>query len=261
MNDQHLIVEKVWSHPPQAYVHFLQKCCLYVQVRNKSRRPLQIEGVECHFELDDIGDIYVPSQKHFEHLQPGQLSTPITVEFEADLAIKAYTNYYHIVIFYDDGAKKTVDYNPQKFFVFHPLGRPEQSFFISHKDPQDTDIGRQLAQFLNKLGLDGYLSEDDNRPGMDLWKEKIPAALSTSIGVVFLWTSNAAKDPANIYRELEMAKSKGKRLIMAPEAGVPVPETFPQGIEYFRFRDPLARTELKRLALSIHRTYRHGGYS
>src|SRR6266581_5160272 len=254
MNDQSLIVENVWSHPRETNVHFLQKCCLYVQVRNKLGRSVRIEGIECRFESEDGVKPYIPSQRHIEDLQHGYLSDPIAIEFEADLALKAYTNYYHIIISYDDGNKRTLDYDPKKFFVFYPLGHARRQFFISHKDPQDTNIGRQLAGFLSKLGFIGYLSEDDHRPGIDLWKEKIPAAISASIGVVILWTSNAAKDPSKILRELEMAKLNGKPLILAPQRGIRVPKKFPRRIEYFRFKDPLSDVELKGLALSIHTT-------
>ncbi len=222
---------------------------------------MRIEKVECRFQSESGLDAYIASQTHFENLEQGYLSNPIPIEFEADLALRAYTNYYHILIYYDDGNKRVFDYDPQRFLVFYPLGHAHQQFFISHKDPQDTNIGRQLAGFLNKLGFIGYLSEDDHRPGLDLWKEKIPAAVAASIGVVILWTSNAAKDPAKILRELEMAKSNKKPLIMAPEKGVSTPKKFPKKIEYFRFKHPLTDGELKRLALSIHATYRRGGYS
>ena len=153
-----------------------------------------------------------------------------------------------------------MEHTPHKYLIFHPLGDPEQQFFISHKDPEDTNIGQKLKHFMGKLGLKGYLSEEDKRPGVDLWKEKIPPAVTASIGVVILWTSNAANKPENIYRELELAKSCRRRLIMAPEHGVPVPDGFPGGIEYLEF-NPKNPDELKRLAISIYEEYCRGGYS
>ena len=261
MTTQTLVIEKIWSYPPESCVFFLEKCGIYMQIRNRSGHTLRLEKVECHFETEDGVEPYIPSRIHFETLEHGHLSGAIRVDFEADLALKAHTNYYRIVIYYHDGDRKVLEYSPQKFLVFYPLGPGEQHFFISHKDDEDTNVGRHLAGFLKKLGFIGYLSEDDHRPGMDLWQEKIPVAVASSIGVIILWTSNAAKNPAKIYREIEMAKSNGKRLIMAPEQGVGIPDVFPIEIEYFRLENPITTSQLKKLACSIEETYRRGGYS
>jgi hypothetical protein len=206
-------------------------------------------------------EAYTPSKTHFETLLEGHLSDPIAVEFEADLALKAYTNYYRIVIYYNDGVQKSLEHNPQKFLVFYPLGHGEQQFFISHKDPEDTSIAQQLAGFLKKLGLTGYLAEDDHSPGIHLWDEKIPAAISASIGVIILWTPNAVKNPANIKHEIQIAKSKRKRLIMALKRGSRSPKSFPKRIEYFSYDRRLVAKQLKSLAVFIYSNYRRGVYS
>ena len=262
MADTNIIVEKVWPYPLENYIPFLAKCSLYVQVRNKSGHPVRIEKVECHFEMEKGVEAYVPSRTYYETLQHGHLSNPIAVEIEADLALKAHTNFYRIVISYYDGKKKTFEYDPQRFLVFCPLGQEVKQFFISHKDRQDTERAQCLAGFLSKLGFIGYISEDDHRPGMDLWSEKIPQAISGSIGVIILWTSRAAKNPKNIYREITIAKSKRKRLILAREKGVRIPRAFPKKkFEYHPFERPLSITQLKKLACHIYETDRHGGYS
>lgn len=261
MNAEDLEVEKVRSYPEWS-AFFLEKCAIYIQIRNKSDRSIQIEKVECKFQCEDSIEPYVPNITPYMTLQPGHLSRPIRVEFEADLALRTGTNNYRIIIQYRDDILKIFEHDPRKFLIFSSLSPGEENFFISHKDPEDTDIGRQLAHFLKKLGFAGYLSEDDYRPGVDLWMEKIPVAIESSIGVIILWTSRAAKNPDNIYREINIAKSMGKRLIMAREEWITAPDIFPKEIEYYRFKEnPISMADLKKLACTIEDTYRRGGYS
>lgn len=263
MTDADLIVETVWSSEQKNnnHVFFLNRFCISVQARNNTGRTIRIEKVECHFKVEDGMQAPIFSGTCGENIKDNNLSL-ISVWCDADLALKAHTNNYHIVIFYHDGKKKTFEYDPQKYLIFSPLGPGERHFFISHKDPQDTKRARCLAGFLSKLGFVGYISEDDHRPGMDLWPEKIPQAISDSIGVIILWTSRAAKNPKNIYREITLAKSKRKRLILAQEKGAQGPRAFPKKkFEYHPFERPLSITELKKLACYIHETYRGGGYS
>jgi hypothetical protein len=262
MAESELIVERVWTSSKELDVSFLERFCIYVQIRNKSGRILRIEKIECHFQIEEGVKPYVPSKSCGENLSDGHLSSPISVWFDADLAFKAYTNQYRIVISYNDGKKKTLEHDPQKFLVFNPLGPGEPKFFISHKDPEDTERARRLAGFLKKLGFAAYVSEDDHRPGMDLWGKKIPEAISDSIGIIILWTARAAKSPANIYREIALAKSKKKRLILSKEKKLRPPRAFPKKkTEYYPFNRPFDFTQIKELAYHIHETYRRGGYS
>ena len=232
-----------------------------MQARNNTGRTIRIEKVECHFQVEDGMQAPIFSGTCGENIENNNLSRIISVWCDADLTLKAYTNKYRIVIFYHDGKKKTFEYEPQKYLIFSPLGPEERHFFISHKDPEDKERARHLASFLRKLGFVGYISEDDHRPGMDLWPEKIPQAVSDSIGVIILWTSHAAKNPKNIYREITLAKSKRRQLILAKEKGVRGPRAFPKKKEYHTFERPLSITQLKKLACYIYETYRHGGYS
>lgn len=259
MNSGDVFIEKVWSYPEWS-AFFLEKCAVYVQIKNRRNRPISIEKVECIFQNDEGIEPFTPTITPRLTLENGHLSRPIRIEFEADLAFRAGTNSYRIVVYYRTDDLEIVEHDPRKFIIFSMM-EPEESFFISHKDPEDSLVCRHLAYFLRKIGFIGYLSEDDRRPGMDLWREKIPEAIKSSIAVVVLWTSRSAMRPDNIFREIDLARSMGKRLIMACEEGVDIPDSFPKEIEYYRFQEQFLSFELKRLACSIEDTYRRGGYS
>ncbi len=260
MNDENIIIEKVWSDPERS-AHFSEKCCIYVQIKNKAQHPIQIEKVECLFQYDNEDERYIPCITPFLTLEPGHYSHPLRIEFEVDLALRAYSNFYQIVVHYRDDDLKAIVHDPHKYIVFNRIEHDGKMFFISHKDDEDSQVSRRLAEFLKKLGFIGYMSEDDHRPGMDLWGEKIPEAIKSSVGVIILWTSNAAARPSKIKREIKIAKSSKKRLIMMREKGVRIPKIFPKKIEWYEFEGPISIAELKKLARSIEDTYRRGGYS
>ncbi len=253
MITEELVVEAVWSSPETSAL-FLGLCEIYVQIRNKSNHPIQIQKIECHFQCEEDVEPCTPDYTPHLTLKPGEISSPIPITFNADLVLKMYTNSYVIIIQYRNDDIKILKHDPRKFIIFKPRGPHEKLFFISHKDHEDTEISRWLAQFLQKLGFIGYMSEDDRRPGINLWKEKISNAIKTSVAVIILWTSRAAKNPDNIYREIEIANSFGKRLILSPEQGVTVPDNFSKDIEYYQFEKPISKSELKKLACSIEET-------
>ncbi len=259
--NEDLTIQAIWSSP-EVYVLFLELCQIYVQVRNNLDRPVQIEKIECFFQCEDDVEPFIPIITPYLTVAPHHHSDKFRLEFKADLALKSGTNTYSIVIHYrDNNVVKKIEYNPHKFIILQPSGPNEKLFFISHKDREDTGVGRKLAHFLGKLGFKGYLSENDRKPGVDLWKEKIPSAIQSSIAMIILWTTSAAKNPENIYREIDIAKSCGKPLIMAREKDVAVPSDFPEDIEYYPVQSPVSTSELKNLACDIENTYRCGGYT
>lgn len=261
-NNEKLAVESIRSYPEWS-AYFLEKCAVYVQIRNKSISPIIIERVDCNFDNEAFVEPYIPSITPKFTIKPNHLSHPIRLEFKADLAFKAGTNFYQILIYYRvDNNLYVLEYDPRKFLVFSEYPGEEQ-VFISHKDREDTDIGRHLSHFLRKLGFIGYLSEDDRRPGIDLWKKKIPSAIESSVAIIILWTAIAAQNPENIYREIDIAKSFSKKLLMVREKDVLVPSDFPKDkdIEYFPVQRPVLTYELKEFACRIEDTYRSGGYA
>lgn len=253
-----LEIVSIWSHP-QDNAYFTQRGQIGVQVRNTSERHIELEKVECLFNNEEGLASYIPAQELLLTLAPGELSCPIFVNFEFDLALRAATNRYAIKIRYAIG--NVLEYDSRNYIVIHPLCPPKSKFFISHKDPADTLISRKLSGFLSKLGLVGYLAEDDRRLGLDLWDGKIIPTIAESIGTIILFTSRAKDDPAQIVREIEISKDKGKPLILVLEPTVEKPINFPNGIEYYRLDTEISADELKKLAWWIYDTYRKGRYN
>jgi hypothetical protein len=262
LDTEDIQIESIWSSP-SAMALFLELCEIFIQIRNHADRIIQIQKIECLFECDGDVEPYVPSVTPYQVVEPGHLTNPIRIKFEADIVFKAHTNCYSIVVHYliDDNLK-IFRAKTQKYFIFSPPGPNEKKFFISHKDPEDTIICRRFASFLGKLGFIGYMSEDDRRPGIDLWKEKIPSNIKTSVAMVIVWTKKASKNPENIYREIDMAKSFNKRFIMAIENNVPPPsEKISTDIEYFTVTYPASVGDIKKLACHIEDSYRRGVYT
>lgn len=255
-----LVVERIWAHPAELSISFLHRCCIYLQLRNKLDRSVRIKRVECHFSIDRGMEPYVPVAAHLQTLAPGQLSDRISIEFEVDLALSAYTNAYRLTVEYEDGTIKRIEHDPRKYLVFTPLGPGDQLLFISHKDPEDTRLGGHLVHFLKKIGFTGYMSEVERRPGSDLWGDKIPRAIKDSLAIIFLWTRHAADKPDNLFRELEIANGARKPVIVAIEPDIPLPAAFSKDREYYRFNRSVNMRELKDFVLFFDRSYRQGDY-
>jgi len=217
-----------------------------------------LERVECIFRSEEELEPYIPTTEWLLNLEPDELSPPLFMDFAFDLALKAGTNRYLIKIYHSSG--KVLEYDPRKYIVINPVCPPKKGFFISHKDPTDTDISRRLAGFLSKLGLVGYLAEDDKRLGLDLWGGKIIPAIKESIGTIILFTSSAENGPGRIVREIEISKENDKPLILVLEPSVREPPNFPIGIEYHRLETPLNSNAVKKIAGWVYEMYRRGKY-
>jgi hypothetical protein len=215
---------------------------------------------ECLFQVEPEFAPFVPAVDCHEVLQPNWLSSVIGIDFEADLALKSMTNTYGIKVSYFDHDNRVIVPDTHPYIVFNPLGQNNPHLFISHKDPEDTMPCRRLRDFLKKVGFEGYLSEDDHRPGVDLWTGKIPSAIEGSRGVVILWTEHAARNPNNIYREIDLAKGLSKPLILASESGLDIPDRLSKAVEYHHLEHPVAIADLKKLAAGIYNAYRNGDY-
>lgn len=147
---ENIAVENIWSNPKEN-AYFLDWCNISVQVRNISDKTIRIEKVECLFDTEDDG-IFAPCSAKPQEIMPKQRSSPISIEFEASLSLKAYTNSYKMRIRYQQTDESIIlDYDPRKYIVLYPRGSNEKFFFISHKDPEDIAVARRLREFLWKL--------------------------------------------------------------------------------------------------------------
>jgi hypothetical protein len=245
-------------------VVYTESCNIYAQVWNRADKPILIEKVECIFECEADVPPFTPSVTPFLDLEAGHLSSPpMRVHFDVGLALCKYTNRYTIRIHYKkEGVSQTSEYVSGRSLIIEPLSPADRHFFISHKDPENTERGSHLSDFLNKLGFRGYLSELDHSPGLDLWREKIPQAIESSIALIVLWTSHESNSPHSVIREIEIANLLGKRIILARESGISVPEAlFNRDIEYFPCESPIKKDKMMHLALSLERMYHRGFFS
>lgn len=247
-----IIIENIWSNPKEN-AHFLDWYTISIQVRNISDKAVRIEKVECRF-IAETEDVFAPYTTKPVELEPRNLSSPISIEFEASLLLKNYTNVYNIRVHYKQlNESQTIDCDPRKYIILHPRGASDKFFFISHKDPEDSDISRILRGFLKKLGYEGYIAEDDHNPGVELWDEKIPQKIEACLGIIVLWTSTAKKMPDGIIREIALAKAHKKRIIFLKEEGLELPEQISDTTEYLTVRYPIPTASLIDLVLSLER--------
>jgi hypothetical protein len=144
--------------------------------------------------------------------------------------------------------------------IIDPVRPVERFFFVSHKDPQDSRLAVKLNHYLMKIGFKGYLAEEEKRPGLDIWQDKIIPAIGGCIALIVLWTSNAAIDSANMLREIEYAQKIGKKLIPLLEEGVSLPKVLPKEREFVRIPHNMSETDFIDVVSSIEHTYRTGGY-
>jgi len=256
MSEENVLIEDVTSIP-NTRAFFQLPCTVSVRIRNKTAHPILIEEVGCELEVDQGFDSFVPSVAPFIQLAPSHLSLPISIEFIADVSLKQFSNFYKITLKYSNSERTRMRLDLKgKYFTFYPSGSGSKQLFISHKEPEDSDLARNLAHLLGKIGFKGYLSEDDHRPGLRLWEEKIPMSIRTSVGLVLLWTANASANSVNLLREIEMAKEAGIYLFPALEPGTDIPAALPKEVEYYRFSSCISSKELRSITISIDATYR-----
>lgn len=253
-----IVIETIWSNPKQD-VHFLDWCSVSLQLRNTSETTVRIEEVECLFDTED-GNTFSPHSTKPQELKPKQRSPePISIEFEASLSLIAGTNSYKIRVHYrHNHNSRILEHDPFKYFILYPRGVNDKFFFISHRDPEDSDLARRLIGYLRKLGYDGYIAEDDPNPGIELWDEKIPPKVKSCFAIIVLWTSSALKEPANLIREIDLGQSLGKRIVILKEDGIALPDSFSKTREHFTVTNPIPTSSLIGLVKSLERMDANG---
>jgi hypothetical protein len=232
---------------------YLDSCQINVRFRNRTSETLAINRIECSFECDEgMEPFKVVLSEATVTLQPGYQCRPIRVIFQVDLTLKPDSNFYRLRIFYfKSGEGKILDHDPKKYIRFDRLGTGEKRFFISHKDPEDSEACHKLSRFLDKLGYVGYLSEKDLKTGLDLWKVKIPNAIKNSHCLIVFWTSQAALAPGRVYEEISLAKLYHKKIILARENGLTLPEGISVEQEWYHNHELTQDSALKEFAVSI----------
>ncbi len=254
-----LSLESCQSSPGRD-ITYLEDGYIFLEFKNNSDREIEIVRVVAEFQTELGLKPYVAQVSPMISVKPRNRSQIIRVPFVADLSLRSDTNSCSVEVTYkhlDSSQPLIQSYPLVKALIIGPVTRQVRILFLSHKDPEDAPTARDLSRYLKKIGFEGYLAEDDRRPGQDLW-EKIKSKIDESLTLVALWTNNTEADAAFMKRELEYAISIGKKPVLFAEENSDVPDTFPKGIEFERIRRTEA--ELVEMVKSIERSYRAGVY-
>lgn len=264
MNEQkELALEGFWIRP-RSYVSYLDDdLFVFVEFRNNSDAIIEIKSITCSFQVEP--SLPKHASQIFPHIsmRPNNRSSILKIPFTVELTLQFATNYPDLDVEYTiDKNTKTVSFcNPDtRCIIINPKHPPEKHFFLSHKDPENTGLAERLDRHLQKIGFIGYVAENDPKPGLDIWDEKIFPSIDDSTGLIVLWTKDAANSPDTIYKEIEYANKKEKRIILLAEKDVEIPTMLQGTIEYMTIDETIADYDLVRLVDTIHNLYKLGSF-
>ena len=231
--------------------------------KSNSTLPMTVRRIACWFDPEPELEAPVHSLDVPHKIAPGGRSEPIIIHFTADLRLRKSTNYACIEVEYTTGAgtpKKASFGQPDTpYMIVVPTeAQPRRQFFISHKIPADTALARNLCKYLAKVGVRGYVAEDDPRYGHDLYTGKFEPEIDNSIALVVLWTESASADPGTMQWEMEYSQKKAKRIYVVKEDRVDPPPGLPKSTERFDAGSPVSEANLAEFATKIYRAYRQG---
>jgi hypothetical protein len=240
----------------------LEEGYIHVELKNNSDRTVEITNVLCRFQTEKGLKPYEPHTSPMLSIKPRNLSPRIQSPFVAELSLTEATNSYTVVVTYRnlEASDLFTATFPLRYILIDPVRPVERFFFVSHKDPQDSKLAAKLNDYLMKIGFKGYLAEEEKRPGLEIWQDKIIPAIGGCVALIVLWTSNAAIDSGNMLREIEYAQNIGKKLIPLLEENVSLPEILPKEKEFVRIPRNMGEADLVDVVGFIEQTYRTGGY-
>lgn len=263
MTKNPIIIVNCWSRP-DLHIAYTDNGIIFVELKNNSTKTITIKTLEIEFATEPY---FKPYSVQFENpvkIKPKNIKK-IEVPFLTKLILTHMTNLYKIKItFYSENRiySNIPLNNPSINYIVIHFSRPISNIaFVSHKDPEDTELGNKVKFYLQKIGFEGYLAENDSHPGLDFWTEKIIPKIDESNVVIILWTKNASQNPKNILREVNYAKKKKKRIILVPEKDVKIPKEFSKHIQYHAVSSIINEKEIVKLVTDMYKTYLQGGYS
>ena len=237
----------------------------HVQVvfRNSSAEAVTVTRVMCSFPTEPGVDAKVYATDVPLDIEPGGRSEAAVVQFTVDLGILHSTRYARIEIEYTTcaGSTRTAVFGPPHtdFIIPLPINpSPKSQLFISHKIPLDTRLARRLSLYLSKIGVRGYVAEDDPRYGHHMHTGKFTPEIDNSRAVVVLWTAGASADPGTMSWEMDYARERGKRLIVVKEDAVGAPRDVPADLEYFDASTPISESDLIHFVTKLYSAHRRG---
>ena len=264
MDEQNeLILEHVWIEP-NTYVSYLDDVRIKIEFKNASDYTLEINKITCSLQAEDHMPRHESSITPHESIHPNNRSSTLTILIKIGLELNIGTNSPVFDVEYAAGrsARKKVTFGPPdtKYLIINPKHSPEKHFFLSHKDPKDKTIALSLDRHLEKIGFRGYVAENDPKPGLDIWDEKILPSIDDCVGMIVLWTRNAAKDPKSISKEIEYAIKKEKRVFLLAENGIDIPSGLGKTTEHITTGARVTDRDLVYLVNAIHDVYKQGGF-
>ena len=259
-----LVLEDFWIEP-RSYVSYLDRD-LYVctEFRNASEHILEINKITCSFHVEESLPRHTVCIEPHTSIRPGNRSPILKIPLAIDLSLSGGTNIPVLEAEYtiDKSTPKKAHFGhpDTKHVIINPKRSPEKHFFLSHKDPEDTDLASRLDRHLTKIGFIGYMAENYPRPGLDIWNEKIFPVIDDSVGMIVLWTQNSAKTPKAILREIRYAKKKEKIIIPLVEKGTDIPDDLKGTKEYVNTTGDITDLDLVKLVKSIDNIYTLGRF-
>jgi hypothetical protein len=263
-SNQDISIIGCWIEP-HSNITYLEKSQFKVELQNNSNNIIEIVEIKCQFQAEDGLSPKDFTLKPMMPIQPRNLEF-FRIPFDVNLSLRQGTNYSVLMVKYrHKGEIKekslTFTYPDTTYIIIGPKHSPEKQFFISHKDPQQTTIATKLDDCLIKIGYRGYVAENDKRPGTDLWEEKIIPSINNCVNLIVLWTSDAAKDPEQIIKEVKHTKTKNKRIIVLREKDVPLHEIFKGTVEYAVAQSKIDESEIVKLVEYIEKEHEAGRFS
>ena len=173
---EELTLNGLWVMPAGPVLYLNDDHSIYVELKNNTDNIIVVTRVACSFVTED------PFPEHtVSTCQPCTIppkNTPmLKIQLYADLTLRAYTNNPTVEVEYEaaGSAPKVIVFAKRSIHhaIISPIPNHGRYFFISHKDPVNTKMAKQLDHYLKKIGFGGYIAEEDRQPGLDLWQEKI----------------------------------------------------------------------------------------
>ena len=231
--------------------------------KNNSDSEVVVEYVELWFKSEAGLQAPKHSVSKPTLIGPRCRSSVLSLPFGADLALRDGTNYSLIKVRYSVAggqAEEVLFDNPDTSYIILNQVPRTRVFFISHKDPQDTEIANELVRHLAKVGFRGYVAECDPRPGDDIWKDKILPNIDACVGMIVLWTAEASADPERILKEVDRAKKSDKKIILVAARGTEIPAALGGDREYMEANARISSADLVSVVRAIMSQYRRGSF-
>ena len=263
MDGQELTLIGFWVIPCGTVPYLSSDHTIHVEFQNNTKDPIIITQVTCSFETEDPVLASMASVSK-PHLIPPRNMLPLRMSLPTDLTLKAGTNTSTVKAEYSVGGSpsKVITFGKQPnchaIFSFIPVHN--QYFFISHKDPENTEISKRLDYYLRKIGFSGYLAEEDRQPGLNFWDEKILPSIANCMGLIVMWTE-VASSSQKIYDEIKYAQDQNIRIIPLVEKTLDLPDIIQEQNEYMSTNDKITEYDLVKLVNSLYNEYTRGVFS